>query len=362
MQHSAVIQIVYTTWRTHTAPSTLVIRWENVSVSLSASLSASQIYGPLWIALSLLPLARSLTLCTAMALPLIRSLSFSWPLFALKCEIILNILLNIFSTCRAALRRAATFLPVVSVYESIGILFILSQPENEKRKWKIKSVEGTNIQRICCFARSHKLRWFFFFFASHFNLKKIQATCTKFSPGVVVVVFKSCAQREGAWKTKTKSYIYIHIYLQTHTYTYIRIKFNSSSDNVAFLYFHFHTTANSRSARRKWGRVSRAFSFCALLSQWAFLSALPSAPHTPWQCVLFSAKWREFAPRPNPEKWSEVCHFLPFLASVSRRFSRKIQITKSFATFSAEHTQNSTMFAPKFKARAPTGSGKAHYT
>lgn len=166
MQHSAVIQIVYTTWRTHTALSTLVIRWENVSVSLSASLSASQIYGPLWIALSLalslLPLARSLTLCTAMALPLIRSLSFSWSLFALKCEIILNILLNIFSTCRAALRRAATFLPVVSVYESIGILFILSQPENEKRKWKIKSVEGTNIQRICCFARSHKLRWFFF--------------------------------------------------------------------------------------------------------------------------------------------------------------------------------------------------------
>lgn len=80
------------------------------------------------------PLARSLTLCTAMTLPLIRSLSFSWSLFALKCEIILNILLNIFSTCRAALRRAATFLPVVSVYESIGILFILSQPENEKRK------------------------------------------------------------------------------------------------------------------------------------------------------------------------------------------------------------------------------------
>lgn len=81
-----------------------------------------------------LPLARSLTLCTAMELPLIRSLSFSWPLFALKCEIILNILLNIFFTCRAPPRHAATFLPVVSVYESIGILFILSQPENEKRK------------------------------------------------------------------------------------------------------------------------------------------------------------------------------------------------------------------------------------
>lgn len=118
-----------------------------------------------------------------------------------------------------------------------------------------------------------------------------------------------------AREKQKRNRIYIYIYLQTHTYTYIRIKFNSSSDNVAFLYFHFHTTANSRSARRKWGRVSRAFSFCALLSQWAFLSALPSAPHTPWQCVLFSAKWREYPPRPNPEKWSEVkcaifCHFL----------------------------------------------------
>lgn len=77
--------------------------------------------------LSLVPL----TLCIATALPLIRSLAFSWPLFALKCEIILNILLNIISTCRAAPFR---HLPVVSVYESMSSLFILSQPEKENEK------------------------------------------------------------------------------------------------------------------------------------------------------------------------------------------------------------------------------------
>lgn len=111
----------------------------------------------------------------------------------------------------------------VSVYESISILFILSRPKKENRENEKSNLLREHIQRICCFAHTHthtrKSSWFSFLIF----VEKIQATCTKFSPGVVVVVFKSCAQREGAWKTKTISsiHIYLHRYnIHTYTYTY----------------------------------------------------------------------------------------------------------------------------------------------
>lgn len=93
---------------------------------------------------------------------------------------------------------------------------------------------------LLLFLRSHKLSFILVFFCFRFFFwKKIQATCTRFSPGVVVVVFKSCAQREGAWKIKqNESEIYIyHIY----RYRYIQI---GGSGSISIFPLHSNSKAN----------------------------------------------------------------------------------------------------------------------
>lgn len=283
MQHFAAIQIMYTTWATR-APCFGHSMGKFIFI-FSLNFIFESITN-LWPTLNrtlthlLLPLARSRTLRIAMALPHTRSRSFSRALFALKCEIILNILLNIIFTCCSA----TTFLSSLFTKASAFCLYWVNRKKKNENENEKLNLLREHIQRICCFARSHT-NWVDFLFSPRILiLKKIQATCTKFSPGVVVVVFKSCAQREGAWKTKTKSYlhIYLHIY-NIHTH----IKFNGSSSDSNSIFVFPQEDSEIGQKKNGAGLVERLL--FVLYAPYTFsMGRVPSGPLP--QCVCFGEK------------------------------------------------------------------------
>lgn len=156
----------------------------------------------------------------SLLLSLIGSLSLSLALFVLKCEIICS----------------WVFLPLAAPPSCLCLRKHQHFVYTECWKKRIKFDEGT-FNEFVVFVRSHKLS-FLLAAAENFKMKKIQATCTTFSPGVVVVVFKSCAQRELAWnKTKRKFYIYkLNIYI----YKYIIFSIISNRSNASVNISHFY--------------------------------------------------------------------------------------------------------------------------